>query len=92
MRYRGRCGGDWTGIPIGEWSKDEIDSMSIADQLKKRVGQDHAMDAIASGFNDRRPNWTIPTSRWAFSCFAAPAWQDRNRDALSEAAYSGDEA
>jgi len=57
------------------------------------VGQDHAMDAIAKRIRRAAPNWTIPTSRWAFSCLRAlRRGQDETAHALSELLYSGDES
>jgi type VI secretion system protein VasG len=55
--------GDWTGIPVGNMLRDEVQSiLTLEDKLRERVvGQDHAMTAIAKKIRAAKTGLQSPT-------------------------------
>src|SRR5262249_5818119 len=55
--------GDWTGIPIGNMVRDEVQQiLSLEERLRERVvGQDHAIGAIAKKIRASKTGLQSPT-------------------------------
>ncbi|MEO7384298.1 MAG: AAA family ATPase, partial [Novosphingobium sp.] len=88
--------GDWTGIPIGRMVKNEIASvLTIADQLMKRVvGQDRSMEAIAKRIQTSRAKLDNPNKPVGVFMLCGPSGVGKTETAmvLSELLFSGDDS
>jgi type VI secretion system protein VasG len=86
---------DWTGIPVGSMVKDEIDNvLSMTDLLRKRViGQDHALEMIASRVQTSRANLDNPGKPIGVFMLCGPSGVGKTETALAltEAMYGGEQ-
>jgi type VI secretion system protein VasG len=86
---------DWTGIPVGRMVKDELDTvLRLATTLGQRViGQDHAMDMIASRVQTSRARLDNPDKPIGVFMLAGPSGVGKTETALAlaEALYGGEQ-
>jgi type VI secretion system protein VasG len=86
---------DWTGIPVGSMVKDEIDNvLSMTGLLQKRViGQDHALEMIASRVQTSRANLDNPGKPIGVFMLCGPSGVGKTETALAlaESMYGGEQ-
>jgi type VI secretion system protein VasG len=84
-----------TGIPVGKMVADEINAvLRLADTLKERViGQDHALDAIASRIHTARANLDNPAKPIGVFMLLGTSGVGKTETAmaLAEAIYGGEQ-
>ncbi|MCC6464565.1 MAG: type VI secretion system ATPase TssH [Planctomycetes bacterium] len=79
--------GDWTGIPVGNMVKDQAAQLlTMEDDLKKRVkGQDHVMQAIATGIRSAKAGLGNPEAPMGVFLFVGPSGVGKTETALAVA-------
>lgn len=86
---------DWTGIPVGRMVKDELTTvLNLADTLNKRViGQNHAMEMIASRIQTSRAGLDNPNKPIGVFMLCGPSGVGKTETALTlaEALYGGEQ-
>ena len=87
--------GDWTGIPVGRMVKNEIETvLKLADTLGQRViGQDHALEMIASRIKTSRAGLENPNKPIGVFMLAGPSGVGKTETALAlaETLYGGEQ-
>jgi len=87
--------GDWTGIPVGRMVKNEIETvLKLADTLGQRViGQDHALEMIASRIMTSRAGIENPNKPIGVFMLAGPSGVGKTETALAlaETLYGGEQ-
>jgi type VI secretion system protein VasG len=87
--------GDWTGIPVGRMVKNEIETvLKLADTLGQRViGQDHALEMIASRIKTSRAGLENPSKPIGVFMLAGPSGVGKTETALAlaETLYGGEQ-
>jgi type VI secretion system protein VasG len=85
---------DWTGIPVGRMVKNEIQAvLNLSSALVKRVvGQDHALDAIARRIQTARAGLDNPSKPVGVFLLAGPSGVGKTETALAlaETLYGGE--
>jgi len=85
----------WTGIPVGGMVKNEIEAvLQLTDRLGERViGQDHALDAIASRIKTSRARLENPNRPVAVMLLVGPSGVGKTETALAlaETLYGGEQ-
>jgi type VI secretion system protein VasG len=86
---------DWTGIPVGRMVKNEIETvLNLAGALGRRVvGQDHALEMIASRVKTSRASLDNPSKPIGVFMLAGPSGVGKTETALAlaEAMYGGEQ-
>jgi len=86
---------DWTGIPVGSMVADEIDTiLTLPSFLSRRVvGQDHAMEMIASRIQTSRAGLDAPNKPIGVFMLCGPSGVGKTETALTlaEALYGGEQ-
>jgi len=86
---------DWTGIPVGNMVKDEIEAtLKMEDHLRKRVvGQDHALGTIAEKLRTSKAGIGNPTQPQGVFLLVGPSGTGKTELALAvaELLFGGDE-
>jgi len=86
---------DWTGIPVGRMVKNEIEAiLALKDTLRQRVvGQDHAMEMIASRIRTSRAGLENPNKPVGVFLLCGPSGVGKTETALAlaEALYGGED-
>ena len=86
---------DWTGVPVGRMVKNEIEAvLSLGKTLGQRViGQQHALDAIASRIQTARAGLDNPGKPIGVFMLAGPSGVGKTESALAlaEALYGGEQ-
>jgi type VI secretion system protein VasG len=86
---------DWTGIPVGRMVKNEIETvLNLARALGRRViGQDHALEMIASRVKTSRARLDNPGKPIGVFMLAGPSGVGKTETALAlaEAMYGGEQ-
>ena len=87
--------GDWTGIPVGRMVKNEIETvLKLANTLGQRViGQDHALEMIASRIKTSRAGLENPSKPIGVFMLAGPSGVGKTETALAlaETLYGGEQ-
>ncbi len=85
----------WTGIPVGGMVKNEIEAvLQLTDRLGERViGQDHALEAIASRIKTSRARLENPNRPVAVMLLVGPSGVGKTETALAlaETLYGGEQ-
>jgi len=86
---------DWTGVPVGRMVKNEIEAvLGLGKTLGQRViGQQHALDAIASRIQTARAGLDNPGKPIGVFMLAGPSGVGKTESALAlaEALYGGEQ-
>lgn len=79
--------GDWTGIPVGNMVKDQAAQLlTMEDELTRRVkGQDHVMEAIATGIRASKSGLGNPEAPMGVFLFVGPSGVGKTETALAVA-------
>ncbi|MCA8913506.1 MAG: AAA family ATPase, partial [Planctomycetes bacterium] len=79
--------GDWTGIPVGNMVKDQAAQLlHMEDDLTRRVkGQDHVMQAIATGIRANKAGLGNPEAPMGVFLFVGPSGVGKTETALAVA-------
>jgi type VI secretion system protein VasG len=74
----------WTGIPVGEMLKDEIENtLNLTAQLTQRViGQDHALDTIAQRIKVSKAKMEDPNKPIGVFMLVGPSGVGKTETAL----------
>jgi type VI secretion system protein VasG len=75
---------DWTGIPVGNMVKDEVQTiLRFDDHLKQRIkGQDHAIEAIARRIRAAKAGLNNPNAPLGVFLFVGPSGVGKTESAL----------
>lgn len=75
----------WTGIPLGKMVKDEVKTVLAIDSLlmKRVIGQDHAVKAIAQRVKTARANLEDPHKPKGVFLFVGPSGVGKTETALA---------
>ncbi len=86
---------DWTGVPVGKMVSDQIQAvLNLADTLSKRViGQDHALERIATRIQTSRAGLENPTKPIGVFMLAGPSGVGKTETALAlaDSLYGGED-
>jgi len=87
--------GDWTGIPVGRMVRNEIETvLDLGQTLARRViGQDHALEMIASRVQTARADLDNPDRPVGVFLLCGPSGVGKTETglALAEALYGGEQ-
>lgn len=86
---------DWTGVPVGKMVSDQIQAvLNLSSTLSQRViGQDHALDLIATRIQTSRAGLENPTKPIGVFMLAGPSGVGKTESALAlaDALYGGED-
>jgi type VI secretion system protein VasG len=86
---------DWTGIPLGKMVKNDVEAvLKLGDTLAKRIiGQNHALEMIASRIRTARTGIENPNKPVGVFMLAGPSGVGKTETALAlaEAMYGGEQ-
>ena len=78
---------DWTGVPVGSMVKDEATRLlTLESDLRRRVrGQDHVMDAVATGIRAAKSGLKDPRQPMGIFLFVGPSGVGKTETATAVA-------